>query len=98
MTLLPGSTIGSVLGGGQPWAYVYRCGSHLIIVIVLEPDPHSPAAQLADEHTIAAYDDEHALRSFGGKCDVVTTEFENIPARTLEFLTQFCPVRPRLKR
>lgn len=97
MTLLPGSTIG-MLGGGQ-LGRMFTVAARTLgyRVIVLEPDPHSPAAQLADEHMIAAYDDEHALRSFGGKCDVVTTEFENIPARTLEFLTQFCPVRPAAK-
>ena len=97
MTLLPGSTIG-MLGGGQ-LGRMFTVAARTLgyRVIVLEPDPHSPAAQLADEHMIAAYDDEHVLRSFGGKCDVVTTEFENIPARTLEFLTQFCPVRPAAK-
>ena len=97
MTLLPGSTIG-MLGGGQ-LGRMFTVAARTLgyRVIVLEPDPHSPAAQLADEHMIAAYDDEQALRSFGGKCDVVTTEFENIPARTLEFLTQFCPVRPAAK-
>jgi 5-(carboxyamino)imidazole ribonucleotide synthase len=97
MTLLPGSTIG-MLGGGQ-LGRMFTVAARTLgyRVIVLEPDPHSPAAQLADEHIIAAYDDEQALRSFGSKCQVVTTEFENIPARTLEFLTQFCPVRPAAK-
>ena len=97
MTLLPGSTIG-MLGGGQ-LGRMFTVAARTLgyRVLVLEPDPHSPAAQLADEHIIAAYDDESALRSFGEKCDVITTEFENIPARTLEFLTQFCPVRPAAK-
>lgn len=94
MTLLPGSTIG-MLGGGQlgrMFTVAARTlGYH---VIVLEPDPHSPAGQLADEHFIAAYDDQQALTTFGQRCDVVTTEFENIPAATLELLTQYCPVRP----
>lgn len=94
MTLLPGSTIG-MLGGGQ-LGRMFTVAARTLgyRVIVLEPDPHSPAAQLADEHIVAAYDDETALTLFGNACDVVTTEFENIPARTLEFLTQYCPVRP----
>ncbi|CAG0907850.1 unnamed protein product, partial [Cyprideis torosa] len=66
-------------------------------VIVLEPDPMSPAGAVASEHLRAAYDDEEALESMGQRCDVVTTEFENIPASTLEFLTRFCPVRPNSK-
>jgi 5-(carboxyamino)imidazole ribonucleotide synthase len=84
-----------MLGGGQ-LGRMFTVAARTLgyRVIVLEPDPHSPAAQLADEHIIAAYDDEPALTLFGQQCDVVTTEFENIPARTLEFLTQFCPVRP----
>ena len=95
MTLLPGSTIG-MLGGGQ-LGRMFTVAARTLgyRVIVLEPDPHSPAAQLADEHMIAAYDDEHALRSFGGKCDVVTTEFENIPptapVTTVDIIVEMFP-------
>jgi 5-(carboxyamino)imidazole ribonucleotide synthase len=94
MTLLPGSTIG-MLGGGQ-LGRMFTVAARTLgyRVIVLEPDLHSPAAQLADDHIIAAYDDEAALTAFGQQCAVVTTEFENIPAHTLEFLAAFCPVRP----
>ena len=94
MTLLPGSTIG-MLGGGQ-LGRMFTVAARTLgyRVIILEPDLHSPAAQLADEHIIAAYDDEAALTAFGRRCDVITTEFENIPAKTLDFLAQFCPVRP----
>lgn len=92
--ILPGSTIG-MLGGGQlgrMFTVAARTlGYH---VMVLEPDEHSPAAHFADAHVVAAYDDETALRQLGEACDVITTEFENIPAATLNFLTQFCPVRP----
>ncbi|MGB3918632.1 MAG: 5-(carboxyamino)imidazole ribonucleotide synthase [Thiothrix litoralis] len=94
MTLLPGSTIG-MLGGGQ-LGRMFTVAARTLgyRVIILEPDFQSPAAQLADDHLIAAYDDETALAAFGQRCDVITTEFENIPAQTLEFLAQFCPVRP----
>lgn len=92
--LLPGSTIG-MLGGGQ-LGRMFTVAARTLgyKVIVLEPDPLSPAGQFADQHLCAAYDDEQALTQFGQQCAVVTTEFENIPAKTLEFLTQFCPVRP----
>lgn len=94
MTLLPGSTIG-MLGGGQ-LGRMFTVAARTLgyRVIVLEPDPHSPAGQLADDHITAAYDNKAALAMFGEACDVVTTEFENIPASTLEFLAQYCPVRP----
>ncbi len=84
-----------MLGGGQlgrMFTVVARTLGYR--VIVLEPDPHSPAGQLADEHITAPYDDATALTLFGKACDVITTEFENIPATTLEFLAQYCPVRP----
>ena len=92
--LLPGSTIG-MLGGGQ-LGRMFTIAARTLgyKVIVLEPDPQSPAGQLADQHLRAAYADEQALTQFGQQCNVITTEFENIPAQTLEFLTQFCPVRP----
>lgn len=84
-----------MLGGGQLGRLftiaARTLGYH---VIVLEPDPHSPAGQLADGHMTASYDDEAALHTFGERCDVITTEFENIPASTLELLAQYCPVRP----
>ncbi len=84
-----------MLGGGQ-LGRMFTVAARTLgyRVIVLEPDLHSPAGQLADEHITAPYDDEAALTLFGQACNVVTTEFENIPAATLEFLTQFCPVRP----
>lgn len=84
-----------MLGGGQ-LGRMFTVAARTLgyRVIVLEPDLHSPAAQFADEHIIAPYDDQTALALFGKACDVVTTEFENIPAATLEFLAQYCPVRP----
>ncbi len=92
--LLPGSTLG-MLGGGQLGRmFVIAARTLGYKVIVLEPDPHSPAGQLANQHIMAAYDQTDALDQFGQQCQVITTEFENIPANTLDYLTRFCPVRP----
>jgi 5-(carboxyamino)imidazole ribonucleotide synthase len=63
-------------------------------VLVLDPDPESPAGRIATRHLRAAYTDESALRELGTKGRAVTTEFENVPAQSLAFLRQFCPVRP----
>ena len=92
--LLPGSTVG-MLGGGQ-LGRMFALSARVLgyKVVVLEPDPHSPAAQCADQHIQAAYDDEKALKIFGETCDVITTEFENIPAYVLNLLSGYCPVRP----
>jgi 5-(carboxyamino)imidazole ribonucleotide synthase len=62
--------------------------------VVLEPDPHAPAAAVADVHLIAAYDDPVALGELAAQCAVVTTEFENPPAAALEQLAATTLVRP----
>jgi 5-(carboxyamino)imidazole ribonucleotide synthase len=63
-------------------------------VIVLDPDPVSPAGRIASRHLQASYTDERALAELGNSARAVTTEFENVPATSLTFLRDFCPVRP----
>jgi 5-(carboxyamino)imidazole ribonucleotide synthase len=63
-------------------------------VIVLDPDPHSPAGGLASEHVAKDYDDTEALDYLARHCAVVTTEFENIPAVTLAYLAKSVSVHP----
>ena len=92
--ILPGSTLG-MLGGGQLGRlFTVAASSMGYKVVVLEPDPHSPAAQFAHQHIIAEYDDEVALEQLADLCDVITTEFENIPAAVLNKLSETCPVHP----
>ncbi len=55
-------------------------------VVVLDPDPLAPAAQVATSHVVAAYDDASALAELADRCDAVTYEFENVPAATTEVL------------
>jgi 5-(carboxyamino)imidazole ribonucleotide synthase len=90
----PGATLG-LLGGGQLGrmftAAARRMGYE---VVVLDPDPLSPAGTLANRHIQAAYREENALAQLGKAVAAVTTEFENVPATSLEFLRRFCPVRP----
>jgi 5-(carboxyamino)imidazole ribonucleotide synthase len=94
MAILPGSTVG-MLGGGQlgrMFVSAARCMGY--DVIVLDPDPQSPAGGLASEHLARAYDDREALDYLARHCAVVTTEFENIPADTLAYLAPSVPVHP----
>jgi 5-(carboxyamino)imidazole ribonucleotide synthase len=63
-------------------------------VMVLDPDPDSPAGRIAAAHIQAEYTDEPALTSLGKQVRAITTEFENVPATSLAFLRLFCPVRP----
>lgn len=62
----------------------------------LEPSPNPPAAPLA-ELVNAPYDDGDALRRFAEGLDVVTYEFENVPAETAKILSEWVPFHPRPK-
>ena len=95
--ILPGATLG-VLGGGQLGRmFVLQARTMGYRVMVLDPDPGSPAGQVADVHLRAAYSDPHALDQLAAACAAVTTEFENVPAGALERLERFCRVRPPVK-
>jgi 5-(carboxyamino)imidazole ribonucleotide synthase len=92
--ILPDATLG-ILGGGQLGRmFTLTAYSMGYRVVVLDPDPHSPAGMIADQHIKADYRDHAALQMLGDECAAVTTEFENIPADSLDYLQQFCTVRP----
>jgi 5-(carboxyamino)imidazole ribonucleotide synthase len=92
--LLPGASLG-VLGGGQLGRmFALRARIMGYRVVVLEADPRSPAGQVADEQIEAAYDDAAALDLLAERCAAVTTEFENVPAGSLERLARRLPVHP----
>lgn len=92
--ILPGATLG-MLGGGQLGRmFTIAARTMGYNVAVLDPDPDSPAGKLATDHLCADYRDPAALDYFARTCDAVSTEFENVPAETLEWLAQRCVVRP----
>lgn len=90
----PDSILG-MLGGGQLGRMFALAAADMgYRVWVLDPNQHSPAGEVSARHIQANYDDYQALEEFGKACSVVTTEFENIPAKTLEFLQDYCEVCP----
>ena len=92
--VLPGSTLG-VLGGGQlgrMFCVAARTMGYRLVV--LDPDASSPAGKIADVHLEADYTDTKALDELARLCDVITTEFENVPAQSLRYLSQTKPVYP----
>ena len=92
--ILPNATLG-MLGGGQLGRmFTLAAYSMGYRVVVLDPDPHSPAGLIADQHIKANYHDHAALQLLGDECAAVTTEFENVPAESMEYLERFCAVRP----
>ncbi|MFL6539205.1 MAG: ATP-grasp domain-containing protein, partial [Chthoniobacterales bacterium] len=93
-TLLPGSAIG-VMGGGQlgrMFAIAARRMGYRVEVFT--PEEESPAGQFADLTRIADYNNESAVRKFAEDVDVITFEFENIPAQTAEWCAEHRDVRP----
>ncbi|WP_436639004.1 5-(carboxyamino)imidazole ribonucleotide synthase [Microbaculum sp. FT89] len=92
--LPPGSTIG-IFGGGQLGRMLAMAAARIgMSCHVYCPDPDSPAFAVAAARTVAAYDDRAALEAFASACSVVTYEFENVPAETIEILSGLVAARP----
>ena len=92
--ILPGATLG-VLGSGQlgrMFAIAARRMGYR--VHTFSPDRETPTGQVADKEVTAGYDDLDALRAFAGGVQVVTFEFENVPAASVEAVAEVAPVRP----
>ena len=90
----PGATIG-ILGGGQLGRMLAMAAARLGLTChVFAPEADSPAFAVSRRHSIARYGDEAALAAFADCVDVVTYEFENVPAATAAFLDARCAVRP----
>ena len=78
--LAPGSTIG-ILGGGQLGRMLALAAARLgFEIAILTPEPDACAARVAAHGIVAAYDDPDALAALARIAEVVTFEFENVPA------------------
>lgn len=90
MMVAPYQTIG-IIGGGQLGQMLTIAAKAMgFYVIILDPTPNCCAAQVADKQIVAAYDDELSLKQLASLADVVTYEFENIPATAVESLSTIC--------
>ncbi|MEY2714268.1 MAG: hypothetical protein RIT24_611 [Planctomycetota bacterium] len=86
-----------VLGGGQLGQMLGLSAIPLGIECVFyDPAPDAPA-RVAGRHVRAAWDDRDALARFAADVDVITFEFENVPAASLAFLAQEKAVRPGVR-
>jgi 5-(carboxyamino)imidazole ribonucleotide synthase len=92
--VLPGSTIG-VLGSGQLGRMFAISARRMgYRVHTYSPDRDSPTGQIADVEIDAPYEDLDRVRAFASAVDVVTFEFENVPAPTAEAAAACTLVRP----
>lgn len=92
--ILPGATVG-VLGSGQlgrMFAIAARRMGYR--VHTYSPETDTPTGQISDEEVCAPYDDLDRVRDFARRVQVVTFEFENVPAATAAAASECVPVRP----
>jgi 5-(carboxyamino)imidazole ribonucleotide synthase len=94
MAAAPADTVG-ILGGGQLGRMLALAAAQLgLKAHIFAPEADSPAFDVAAFKTIAAYDDRAALAQFAAQVQVVTYEFENVPAATAAYLSSLRPVYP----
>ena len=92
--LKPGQTIG-ILGGGQLGRMLAMAAARLgLRTHIYEPGANPPAGEVAHKTTTAPYDDLEALKAFAASVDVVTYEFENVPADALDLIEAEVPIHP----
>jgi 5-(carboxyamino)imidazole ribonucleotide synthase len=95
--LKPGDTIG-ILGGGQLGRMLAMAAARLgLRCQVFSPDPDSPAFDVVLNATCAEYADVEALELFANDVDIITYEFENVPAASAMILAARRPVLPDRK-
>jgi 5-(carboxyamino)imidazole ribonucleotide synthase len=97
LKLKPGDTVG-ILGGGQLGRMLATAAARLgLRCRVFSPDPDSPAFDVVMDATCAEYADVEALELFAADVDVITYEFENVPAASAMILAARRPVLPNRK-
>ncbi|MGC9457061.1 MAG: 5-(carboxyamino)imidazole ribonucleotide synthase [Halothiobacillaceae bacterium] len=83
-----------IVGGGQLGQMLALAGIPLGYRFTFLDPAHQPCATLLGHHVQAEYDDEEALERLGIECDLVTFEFENVPADAITLLGRFTEVFP----
>ncbi|SET39664.1 5-(carboxyamino)imidazole ribonucleotide synthase [Oceanobacillus limi] len=87
-TILPNQTIG-IIGGGQLGRMMAIAAKYMgYRVVVLDPTPNGPAAQVSDQQLTAAYHDMEAIEALTEASDVVTYEFENVDLKAASYIEQ----------
>ncbi|MBD9413617.1 5-(carboxyamino)imidazole ribonucleotide synthase [Pseudomonas sp. PDM16] len=83
-----------VIGGGQLGRMMALAGTPLGMHFSFLDPAVDACAQALGEHILGDYDDQEQLRRLADQVDLVTFEFESVPAETVAFLSQFVPVYP----
>jgi 5-(carboxyamino)imidazole ribonucleotide synthase len=90
----PGQTLG-ILGGGQLGRLIAQAAKGLgFRTAALDAGRDSPALQVVDQPIVGAVDDAEAAKKLAAVSDVVTLEWELIPAPVLEEVLKLKPLYP----
>ncbi len=92
--IAPGEWLGLMGGGQLGRMFCHAAQAMGFRVVVLDPDADGPTASVADAHIESSYDDQQGLIKLSQRCHAVTTEFENVPAQSLQLLASSCRVTP----
>lgn len=85
-SIVPTQCIG-IMGGGQLGRMLAISAKQMgYQVAILDPDINCPAKQFANHHIVTNYDDKTGLDQLAKYANVITTEFENVPATSMEYL------------
>ena len=87
------TTVG-ILGGGQLARMMAIAGAPLGLRFKIVDTVADACASQVAPLTCADYNDFDAISTFADGIDVVTFDFENVPAEVLRALAAHCPVRP----
>jgi 5-(carboxyamino)imidazole ribonucleotide synthase len=91
----PGARLG-ILGGGQLGRMMAVAARRMgYRVVVLDPNPRCPTAQVSDGVVVGALDDLDAMERLAAQVDVITLDTEHVPADLLERVETLVPVRPK---
>ena len=90
----PPSMLG-MLGGGQLGKFFVEAAHRFgYRVTVLDPDQESPAGKIADDHICSSFSDKSSLDLLVKNCEAISTEFENIPSETINYLEERVRTHP----
>ena len=90
----PPSMLG-MLGGGQLGKFFVEAAHRFgYEVTVLDPEQESPAGKIADDHICSSFSDKNSLDLLVKNCEAISTEFENIPSETINYLEKRVRTHP----
>lgn len=86
-----------ILGGGQLAMFSAIAAKKYDIKTIIYSDSNdSPAFKYADEYFLNDYNDLKQLELFARKLDFISYEFENIPAKSLDYLSNIQKINPNI--